>query len=217
MRFTIRLQFGKSRLLSIRKEEKPLCVLRRLASQVYSFTKQSLGLPRWHSGEESACQCRRLQETWVRSLGQEDPLEEEMATRSRILPGESRGQRSLAGHMQRVIKSWMRLSTPAHKQSLTSFPRKGPAVHKEEVFCGQGQTQAFKSKCTIPDTTLKGTGMKVPEDLSCVLRGAYHWVFSWWREGLDFAEILSSQMPHGFTVQKKKKHPGNTNTPTGHC
>ena len=29
------------------------------------------------------------QETWVRSLDQEDPLEEEMATHSSILPGKS--------------------------------------------------------------------------------------------------------------------------------
>ena len=41
---------------------------------------------------------RELQETWVQSLGQEDPLEEEMATHSSILPGESHGQRSLAGY-----------------------------------------------------------------------------------------------------------------------
>ena len=34
-------------------------------------------LPRF-SGKESACQCR--QETWVWSLGKEDPLEEEMTT-----------------------------------------------------------------------------------------------------------------------------------------
>ena len=32
----------------------------------------------------------------VGSLGQEDPLEEDMATHSSILPGESYGQRSLA-------------------------------------------------------------------------------------------------------------------------
>ena len=31
--------------------------------------------------------CLELQETWVRSLGQEDPLEKEMATRSNILAG----------------------------------------------------------------------------------------------------------------------------------
>ena len=38
-------------------------------------------------------------ETWVRTLGQEDPLEKEMATQSSILmPGESHGQRSLAGY-----------------------------------------------------------------------------------------------------------------------
>ena len=30
-----------------------------------------------------------MQETWVRSLGQEDPLEEEMATHSRILAWET--------------------------------------------------------------------------------------------------------------------------------
>jgi len=37
-------------------------------------------------------------ETWVRSLGQEDPLEEEMVTPSSILPGKSHGQRSPAGY-----------------------------------------------------------------------------------------------------------------------
>ena len=39
-----------------------------------------------------------LQETQVRFLGQEDPMEKEMATHSIFLPGESHGQRSLAGH-----------------------------------------------------------------------------------------------------------------------
>ena len=34
---------------------------------------------------------------WVRSLGQEDPLEEGMATYLVFLPGESHGQRSLVG------------------------------------------------------------------------------------------------------------------------
>ena len=39
-----------------------------------------------------------VQETRVRYLGQEEPLEKEMATHSSILPGESHGQRSLAGY-----------------------------------------------------------------------------------------------------------------------
>ena len=39
-----------------------------------------------------------MQETWVRSLGQEDPLEKEMATHSSILAWEIHGQRSLVGY-----------------------------------------------------------------------------------------------------------------------
>ena len=38
------------------------------------------------------------QETWVPSLGREDPLEKEMATTPVFLPGESHGQRSLVGY-----------------------------------------------------------------------------------------------------------------------
>ena len=40
---------------------------------------------RQHRGKESAFQCRRLKEMWVRSLGGEDPLKKEMATHSSIL------------------------------------------------------------------------------------------------------------------------------------
>ena len=39
-----------------------------------------------------------MQETWVQSLGREDPLEKAMAAHSSILAWESHGQRSLAGH-----------------------------------------------------------------------------------------------------------------------
>ena len=40
-----------------------------------------------------------MQETWVQSLGWEDPLEEGMATHSSILAWRNRhGQRSLAGY-----------------------------------------------------------------------------------------------------------------------
>ena len=40
-----------------------------------------MGLPRWHSGKESTCQCKRSGDT-VSTPGWEDPLEKEMATRS---------------------------------------------------------------------------------------------------------------------------------------
>ena len=41
-----------------------------------------------------------MQETWVQSLGQEDPLGKGMTTHSSIvlLPGEFHGQRSLVGY-----------------------------------------------------------------------------------------------------------------------
>jgi len=37
-------------------------------------------------------------ETWLPSLGWEDPLEKEMATNSVFWPGKSHGQRSLEGY-----------------------------------------------------------------------------------------------------------------------
>ena len=39
-----------------------------------------------------------MQETWVRSLGWEDPLEKEMASHSILLAGKSHGWRSLVGY-----------------------------------------------------------------------------------------------------------------------
>ena len=45
-----------------------------------------------------------MRETWVQSLGWEDPLEEDLATHSSILAGESPGQSSLVGYY-RVGKS----------------------------------------------------------------------------------------------------------------
>ena len=39
-----------------------------------------------------------VHDTWVQSLGREDPLEKEMATTSVFLPREFHGQRSLVGY-----------------------------------------------------------------------------------------------------------------------
>ena len=43
------------------------------------------GLPWWLSGYRTHLPVQELQETWVRSLGQEDPLEKGMGTHSSIL------------------------------------------------------------------------------------------------------------------------------------
>ena len=49
-------------------------------------------------------------ETWVRSLGWEDPLEKEMAIATPVfLPGKSHGRRSLVGY-----------SPQGHKESVTT-------------------------------------------------------------------------------------------------
>ena len=67
-----------------------------------------IGLSRWLSGKESTCQSRRLQ---VPSLGQEDPLEEEMATNSSILAWEIPWIEEPGGlQTMGVTKSWKRLS-----------------------------------------------------------------------------------------------------------
>ena len=50
---------------------------------------------------------QETQETQVRSLGWEAPLEEEMATHSNILPEKSHGQRSLVGYSPEVAKGWI--------------------------------------------------------------------------------------------------------------
>ena len=67
------------------------------------LTKMSKGPPQWVSGQESACNAGDTGNTGLitglgRSLGWEDPLEEEMATHSSIHARKSHGQRSLAGH-----------------------------------------------------------------------------------------------------------------------
>ena len=42
----------------------------------------------WHSGKKIHLPMQKTQETWLQSLGQEDPLEWEMATCSSILAWE---------------------------------------------------------------------------------------------------------------------------------
>ena len=58
------------------------------------FIIMILELPWGINGQESTCQCRRR----VQSLGREDALEKEWQPTAVFLPGESPGQRSLAGH-----------------------------------------------------------------------------------------------------------------------
>ena len=61
---------------------------------------RSRGLPNG-SAVKNVPAMMEAEETWVQSLGWEDPLEEEMATHSItpvILPGKSHGQRNLVAY-----------------------------------------------------------------------------------------------------------------------
>ena len=55
-----------------------LCLYRRFSETVFLYLRASLVVQRLK-------RLPAMQETWVRSLGQEDPLEKEMATHSSIL------------------------------------------------------------------------------------------------------------------------------------
>ena len=63
---------------------------------------------------------------WVQFLGQENPLEEEMATHSSILPCRIHGQRSLVGYSPWGCRVRRDLQTAAAAKSLQSCPTLRP-------------------------------------------------------------------------------------------
>ena len=67
-----------------------------------------------------------MQETRVPSLGQEDPLEKEMATHSSILPGESHGQRGLVGYSPLGLKESDMTEQWSTHELLQHLYRSGP-------------------------------------------------------------------------------------------
>ena len=78
---------------------------------------------------------QEMQETQVRSLGWEDPLEKEMATHSSVLAGKSHGQRSLAGHS---LQGHKESDTTAHLSTLTSLQRLCPPWQGSAGWEGAG-------------------------------------------------------------------------------
>ena len=74
------------------------------------------------------------QETWVRSLGQEDLLEKKMAPHSSILAGKSHGQRSLVGY-----SPW------GHKRVGYALASK----QQEYTLCLKKQTLKFELCCLV--------------------------------------------------------------------
>ena len=90
-----------------------------------------------------------MQEMQVRSLGREDPLEEEMATHSSVLAGESHGQRGLLGY-----SPWGRMESDTTISIRTNgcWRRgKGPSVSLTYSFtCSLSRCVLGTSKAPIP-------------------------------------------------------------------
>ena len=84
---------------------------------------------------------QETQETWVRSLGGENPLGEEMETRSSILAGTFHGQRSLVGYSPRGHKeSDTTEHTVIQPQCMKESPRE---LEMAETLPSDSLSQAF--------------------------------------------------------------------------
>ena len=82
---------------------------------------------------------QEIQETWVRSLDGDDPLEEEMATHSVFLPEKSHGQRSLAGY-----SAW------GHKRVGHDFATTQQVLHPLHLLSrGSGILNTFLGSCIV--------------------------------------------------------------------
>ena len=78
------------------------------SSRAITICMYSFGLPRWLSGKESTCQCRRLR--FTPSI-RKNPLEEEMATHTSIVAWEIPWTEVIGGLRSMVLqKSWTWLS-----------------------------------------------------------------------------------------------------------
>ena len=101
-----------------------------------------------------------MQETWVRSLGWEDPLEKRMTVHSSTLPGEFHGQRSLAehspwGHKESDTTEQLTLSHRTSKEALVvKTPpanagdiRNASSIPRSERSPGEGNGNPLQYSC----------------------------------------------------------------------
>ena len=109
-------------------------------------------------GKEPTCQCRKHKrrgfEPWVRSLGQDDPLEEEMATHSSILAWriprtEERGRLQPKGSQSRTKLKWH--STAQHNM----IRRNGQEHSLNQVVTVTGEKASilYQPSASIKDLT----------------------------------------------------------------
>ena len=96
---------------------------------------------------------QELQESWVRSLGQENPLEWEWQPTSVFLPGKSHGHRSLAGY-----SPWGCKQSDATEQAYLHFPALGAqspdlwTTREVQIFNSSHTVSSQRSSFIINDT-----------------------------------------------------------------
>ena len=90
------------------------------------------GLPRWHSGKESACQCRRCKRCrfypWVGKI----PWSRKWQPTPVFLPGEFHGQRSLVGYSPWGCKE---SDTTEHAHTCLSHQRQWRPCGLKRNYC----------------------------------------------------------------------------------
>ena len=103
-------------------------------------------LPWWVRWERIHLPMQETQETGVRYLSREDPMQEGMATYSVFLLGESHGQREpwwVTDHG--VTKSWIQLSRHAHLERSRKILLNLPAFHSFGSIAWSSSLSQFSS------------------------------------------------------------------------
>ena len=145
-----------------------------------------------------------MQETWVQSLGQEDPLEKEVATHSSTLAWkipwteEPRRLQSMGSQRVRVTKSQTRLnnfpsltkSRVKNGASLVAWMVKNPPAVQETHVPSLGQEDPLEKEVATHSSTLawKIPWMEKPDRLQSMVSQ---------RVGHDWATSLSLLLPLG--------------------
>ena len=111
----------------------------------------------WLSGKESSWQ----HETWVQSLGLEDPLEEEMTIYSSILAWRSPWTKQPGG-----LQSW------SHKE-LDMPERWSTHIHIELIICHYPVESACKAGDTGDEDSIRGLGISSGEGNGNLLQYSY--------------------------------------------
>ena len=99
-----------------------------------------------------------MRETWVRSLGREDPWEEGLATHSSIISWRTHGQRSLAGHSswgrkQSDICDWVTKDSTGLSSTLISGTKligRRRQDNKKATQAKHSQTRALLTEVPAP-------------------------------------------------------------------